>query len=186
MAEEKQILCTLSRAVDLIAFGALDMSERHCFANQAEQEKAAESLKSSIVRRVIHVFEPSVYGNGWKEIKNLDNSMIMDINRSSIGCNNEMHLNVGVLYDEVIKCYPSIVNSDSGLNSYTTPYLDIIKEVIQQEHINNENQSKATSLASTFHNKLKLYGLPDSDKLATAMATIVRLPESQNRHKKKG
>lgn len=88
MTEEKQKLCTLSQAVDLIAFGTLDVNDKHCFAHQEEQEKAIEKLKYSITRHRIHVFKPNVYGNGWEEVKNLDGSMIIDINRGCIGCSN--------------------------------------------------------------------------------------------------
>lgn len=73
-------------------------------------------------------------------------------------------------------------------SGYTTPYLEMMQEVIREEEITRENQGKKESLAASFEKKLDDHKLTrPSQKLADAMATLVRLPESQQgRAKTKG
>ena len=71
---------------------------------------------------------------------------------------------------------------------YTTPYLEMMQEVIRELAISRENQEKKEAIAALFEKKLNDHHLtPPSQKLADAMATLVRLPESQQgRAKRKG
>ena len=73
-------------------------------------------------------------------------------------------------------------------SGYTTPYLEMMKEVIRELEISRENQGKKEAIAAVFEKKLNDHKLtPPSQKLADAMATLVRLPESQQgRAKRKG
>lgn len=84
---------------------------------------------------------------------------------------------------EIIKNFPSnkvAVNGIETTNDYTTPYLEIMKCVIKQENINAKNQSKIEYLKDIIRQKMQEFGLPRSQKLCESMATIIRLPESQN------
>jgi hypothetical protein len=56
---------------------------------------------------------------------------------------------------------------------YTTPYLELMKQAIVENKITNGNQVKVVSLKAWFIDK----GV--SERLAGAMATIVRHPESK-------
>ncbi|MBY0272836.1 MAG: hypothetical protein K2X02_05440 [Alphaproteobacteria bacterium] len=73
-------------------------------------------------------------------------------------------------------------------SGYTTPYLEMMLEVIRELGISRENQVKKEAVAASFAKKLIDHKLtPPSQKLADAMATLVRLPESQQgRAKRKG
>lgn len=63
---------------------------------------------------------------------------------------------------------------------YTTPYLEMMQEVIKELEISKENQGKKEAIAALFAKKLADHKLtPPSQKLADTMATLVRLPESQ-------
>jgi len=73
-------------------------------------------------------------------------------------------------------------------SEYTTPYLEMMREVIRELKITRENQEKKEAIAAVFAKKLIDHkATPFSQKLADTMATLVRLPESQQgRAKRKG
>jgi len=73
-------------------------------------------------------------------------------------------------------------------SAYTTPYLEMMREVIRELDILRENQGKKEAIVALLAKKLADHKLtPPSQKLADAMATLVRLPESQQgRAKRKG
>ena len=64
----------------------------------------------------------------------------------------------------------------------------MMREVIRELEISRENQGKKEAIAAVFEKKLADHkATPPSQKLADAMATLVRLPESQQgRTKTKG
>ncbi len=99
----------------------------------------------------------------------------------------------GIAYHPVMDEY--LLDSDikpeaSSLMSsgYTTPYLEMMLEVISELEISKENQGKKEAIAALFAKKLADHkATPQSQKLADAMATLVRMPESQQgRAKPKG
>lgn len=73
-------------------------------------------------------------------------------------------------------------------SGYTTPYLQIMQDAIRELELSKENQGKKEAIAALFEKKLANHkATPASQKLADAMATLVRLPESQQgRAKRKG
>ncbi len=92
-------------------------------------------------------------------------------------------------YHPVLDEYLLNLHTEPAISSgYTTPYLDMMKEVIRELEISRENQEKKEAIAAVFEKKLNDHKLtPPSQKLADAMATLVRLPESQQgRAKRKG
>jgi hypothetical protein len=95
----------------------------------------------------------------------------------------------GVCYhpmlDEFVLAFDATPAISSG---YTTPYLEMMLEVIRELEISRENQGKKEAIAALFAKKLMDHKItPPSQKLADAMATLVRLPESQQgRAKRKG
>ena len=79
--------------------------------------------------------------------------------------------------DELLLDFPATPTVSSG---YTTPYLEMMLEVISALGISKENQVKKEAVTALFAKKLIDHKLtPPSQKLADAMATLVRLPESQ-------
>ena len=61
---------------------------------------------------------------------------------------------------------------------YTTPYLDLMQAAIAQFGITPENQGKKDCLMDWFLEQ-QVEGEPVSNKLADAMATLIRLPSAQ-------
>lgn len=62
---------------------------------------------------------------------------------------------------------------------YTTPYLEIALEVIEEMQITNDNQLMAKNLTKIFIQKLEQQNLPTSHRIASVLTTIIRLPKSQ-------
>lgn len=92
-------------------------------------------------------------------------------------------------YHPVLNEYLLTLGTTPTISSgYTTPYLEMMLEVIRELGISRENQVKKEAVATEFAKKLIDHKLtPPSQKLADAMATLVRLPESQQgRAKPKG
>jgi len=87
--------------------------------------------------------------------------------------------------DELLLASDETPTISSG---YTTPYLEMMREAIRELEITRENQGKKEAIAALFEEKLAYHKTtPLSQKLADAMATLVRLPESQQgRAKRKG
>lgn len=62
---------------------------------------------------------------------------------------------------------------------YTTPHMEIMFEVIEENNLSHTNQGNVESLKAHILEKLKKRGLRESGKIAEAMSTIIRLPEAQ-------
>ncbi len=84
--------------------------------------------------------------------------------------------------------YARKITDEMMSSVYTTPYLEMMQEVIREFEISIENQGKKEAIAAVFEKKLKDHKLTrPSQKLADAMATLVHMPESQQgRAKTKG
>ncbi len=95
----------------------------------------------------------------------------------------------GIDYHPVLDAYLLTLDTTPEISSgYTTPYLEMMREVIRELEISKENQGKKEAISAIFEKKLADHKMtPSSQKLADAMATLVRLPESQQgRAKRKG
>jgi hypothetical protein len=95
----------------------------------------------------------------------------------------------GIGYHPILDEYLLTLNTTPTISSeYMTPYLEMMREVIKELDISKENQGKKEAIAALFETKLRVHkSTPVSQKLADAMATLVRLPESQHgRAKRKG
>ena len=95
----------------------------------------------------------------------------------------------GIDYHPVLDEYLLTLDTPPVISSeYSTPYLEMMGEVIRELEISRENQGKKEAIAAVFEKKLMDNKItPPSQKLADAMATLVRLPESQQgRAKRKG
>lgn len=96
----------------------------------------------------------------------------------------------GIYYHPVLDEYffNSKIVEPLNPSGYTTPYLQMMQEVINELEISKENQGKKEAISAFFAKKLNDHKVtPPSQKLADAMATLVRLPESQQgRARRKG
>jgi hypothetical protein len=62
--------------------------------------------------------------------------------------------------------------------AYTTPYLELMQEAIEHFGLSDARQEKKDSLYEWFLNK-EVEGMPISNNLADAMATLIRQPGAQ-------
>mgnify|MGYP000285681724 CR=1 FL=1 len=75
---------------------------------------------------------------------------------------------------------PEVVSPSAGADAmpYTTPYLDLMRAAIARFGITPEAQGKKECLVDWFLEQ-QIEGEPVSNKLADAMATLIRLPSAQ-------
>lgn len=64
-------------------------------------------------------------------------------------------------------------------NNYTTPYLTLINTMLQKGYVTEEEQPLADNLKEDIKKEAKKAGVEISDRLASSMATILRLPNMQ-------
>jgi hypothetical protein len=121
------------------------------------------------------------------EIKNIPQDVSLNAGANNITINLIRYVDVEIDFAELQRAFPDNAASATRpeIGSYTTPYINVMLEVIQEEKLSPENQGKAEYLATVIREKLEKLGVRASDKLSTAMATIIRLPESQEPWKKK-
>jgi hypothetical protein len=75
---------------------------------------------------------------------------------------------------------PEVARPADGVEAppYTTPYLELMQSAIAHFGISPGNQSKKECLMDWFLEQ-QIEGEPVSNKLADAMATLIRLPSAQ-------
>ena len=78
-----------------------------------------------------------------------------------------------------------ICENKKNTDGYTTQYIDIMRQVIDEENISNDNQGKKDALTAVIAKKMECRDLPPSKNLAKSMATLIRQPESQKGKRKK-
>lgn len=110
-------------------------------------------------------------------------SLDVENNRICID-NNPLFCDILIDFSELVSVFPgNIKNQPDG---YKSKYMLLMEDVINQEGITDKNQSKQEYLRDIIANKMKEKGLPESNKLADAMATLIRQPWSQKGRNKKG
>ncbi|MDW2974441.1 MAG: hypothetical protein R8M70_00055 [Alphaproteobacteria bacterium] len=95
-----------------------------------------------------------------------------------------IYTNICIDFTKLLSVFPGINRKQK--NTYKSDYMQLMDEVINQEHITNKNQSKKTVLKDIIIQKMKEKKMRPSDKLAGAMATLIRQPSSQGGRNKKG
>ena len=90
------------------------------------------------------------------------------------------------LVDELKKIFPQkrlkkqkIKSINNTLREYTTPYLDIIDELISEKFYKNPKLLVKKQLSFIISEKMKEKGVPKSNNIAEVMATILRPVELQ-------
>lgn len=95
-----------------------------------------------------------------------------------------IYTNIRIDFTKLLSVFPGINRKQK--NTYKSDYMQLMDEVINQEHITDKNQSKKTVLKGIIIQKMKEKKMRPSDKLADAMATLIRQPSSQGGRNKKG
>lgn len=109
----------------------------------------------------------------------------LDIQNNRILLNGQaIYANIRIDFMKLLSIFPG--SNRKQKNTYKSAYMQLMDEVINQEHITDKNQSKKTVLKDIIIQKMKEKKMRPSDKLADAMATLIRQPSSQGGRNKKG
>lgn len=122
-----------------------------------------------------------------QEITNFSDQTYLYPEENSLEINDIIYRNVHILSDILKQQFPPFTTrTTEGINGYTTPYIEIMLETIREEGLSPENQSKKDVLTDIIVKKMADRSLKESVNLASAMATLIRMPESQNGRTRKG
>lgn len=190
--------CSLFEAVSYIAFGTtIRKTTRFYKENKDKMDQAESDLLLSIQIGNVKAYGTTKNGKtvkidtfGEVSLNIYDNTWKSVFVSADADEYHQTYTDVCVDFDDLKRDFSNkTVKNDTTNNytktGYTTPYIDIIFSVINEQNISNEYQSKADTLKSFIKTEMKNRGLPESDKLAGAIATIIRLPESQKGKAKK-
>ena len=206
MHSKKEKLVSLQDAVSLICSGRTysELTVEYLDAHEEDLKKASKKLILGIAAQKIRVFghkrmvpmekgeqiwiAEHPYKTKGEQIFGLGRNMQLRLTSNAIQHGYYAYYNVTVCLDDLKKQFSiiSMVDELPMSNNYTTPYLALMFEVIQEEGISVENQSKKELLTDCFAKKMSQRGLRPSANLAKAMATLIRLPGSQNGRNRKG
>lgn len=191
-------LCSLFEAVSYIAFGT---TERKTSRFYKENEEKIEQAKSDLLLS-IQIGNVKAYGTnkngkpvkidayGDVELSIYDNVWCSTFVTADADEHYLTYVDVCVDFDDLKKDFGNKTTKDDKTDirtktGYTTPYIDIIFSVINSQNISQEYQGKVEHLKDVIKTEMRNRELPKSDNLAGAIATIIRLPESQKGKAKK-
>ncbi|MDR2933786.1 MAG: hypothetical protein LBU68_00700 [Rickettsiales bacterium] len=207
--------CTLLQACEWIAFDWKPMSEMYENAIgrvrpmfdvilKREYDQSIERAKNLLLvalyqGKIIPKYNDFMWSSIENKILNNDDMQII-LNGNDLCTSNSLFfperrkgkasdicIPVKINFEELQKFFPSkkkIVPNESL--SYTTPYLEIMNEIIAEFKITQDNQLLKKQLIDPIKEKMVNKNLPKSDNLANVMATLIRLPDMQNGRAKKG
>lgn len=214
MNKQKQECCTLQDAVNWIWVGkdTQKLTIQYIDEHRAEQVKACKYLVLGIASGKIRIFgqkdirakhgqlityEEADYlaQHHWsyglekeKQITGLGENIRLGLPDNAIQAGTDFYFNIKVCCEDLIKNFPH--NSSDKLsandNFYQSEYMQMMIDVIKSEGITETNPLKTEVLTQIFAKKMAQAGLPKSDKLASAMATLVRPAKAQGGRNKKG
>ncbi len=175
---------------------ALDFKAEHATSQNLMQEKLGRLIPSrfshallrpDLYEKNLSLVKAAILGGAFELIHlDRDNWLNSSLNPKK---GLEWAKKKGIDYHPVLDEYLLTLDKEPVISSgYTTPYLEMMLEVIREFEITKENQGKKEAIAASFAKKLMDHKLtPTSQRLADSMATLVRLPESQQgRAKSKG
>lgn len=120
-----------------------------------------------------------------QQITNIPNTVKLDIGKNTIQINNTTYTDIYIPFQDLKREFHSR-HSTTAFNAiekrYSTPYMEIMVEVINELKITDTNQPLKKILTDVIIQKMTEHGLRPSQSLAEYMATIIRLPESQKGH----
>lgn len=120
-----------------------------------------------------------------QQITNIPNTVKLDIGKNTIQINDTTYTDIYIPFQDLKREFHSR-HSTTAFNAiekrYSTPYMEIMVEVINELKITDTNQPLKKILTDVIIQKMTERGLRPSQSLAEYMATIIRLPESQKGH----
>lgn len=191
----KRTYCSLQEAIVWIAFRGEKLTTEEWIKRSDELEPATEMLLKAIQIEAIHATGINST-NGKRTPVTIAPPSIIDYNTNSITYEEDIYYagelcmpiftEVEVLIENLKDGFPPKHPIKTANDEYTTPYLEIAKKIIKQEHISDTNQGKKELLVAEIEKEMELQGLPKSKSMADKIATIIRKPESQKGGWKKG
>lgn len=119
------------------------------------------------------------------QIKNITSNLNLDLHNNTLNVNGIEYADVYIPFKELRTAFHN-THAETAFNAiesrYSTPYMEIMAEVINEFKITNTNQPLKKILTDAIMKKMNEYGLRPSQSLAEYMATVIRLPESQKGH----
>ena len=190
--------CSLFEAVSYIAFGTTRRKTTRCYKeNEEKMDQAKLDLLLSIQIGNVKAYGTNKNGKtvkidtfGEVSLNIYDNTWKSVFVSADADEYYQTYTDVCIDFDDLKRDFGDKSVKDDTTNNYTktgytTPYIDIIFSVINSQNISNEYQGKVEHLKDSIKSEMRERGLPESDKLAGAIATIIRLPESQKGKAKK-
>lgn len=120
-----------------------------------------------------------------QQITNIPNTVKLDIGQNTIQINDTTYTDIYIPFRDLKHAFcPTYAETAFNAieNRYSTPYMEIMVEVINELKITDTNQPLKKILTDVIIQKMTEHGLRPSQSLAEYMATIIRLPESQKGH----
>lgn len=120
-----------------------------------------------------------------QQITNIPNTVRLDIEKNTIQINDTTYTDIYIPFRDLKHAFCPTY-AETAFNAiekrYSTPYMEIMVEVINELKITETNQPLKKILTDVIIQKMTEHGLRPSQSLAEYMATIIRLPESQKGH----
>lgn len=207
--------CTLRQACEWIAFAwepmkqAYEEYSEHIrptdskspeFQEYEQQiKKASRALRIALIQKQLKIVGVRLHTSGSfrplgsfqisfnPESIDFMDDYTFDINNNNIlNTQNEIVAQyVDIKFDELKSVFSHREPKKQTKDVYKSTYMLIMEEIIQEENISDKNQSKKEVLKDIVIHKMKQYKVPESTKLADAIATIIRQPNSQKGRRKK-
>lgn len=213
MTQKNDKFCTLQEAVNWILVGnnTEKLTIQYIDEHREEYKKASKYLILGIASGKVRIFgrkdirvkpgqlvtpEEAEYlaKNHWsyglekeKQIKGLGETIQLGLPDNAIMSGTDFYLNIKVSWDDLITNFPHnpLVDTDDN-DFYQSEYMQIMIDVIKTEGITESNPFKTEVLTKIFADRIAQAGLPKSDKLSSAMATLVRPAKAQGGRKNMG
>ena len=120
-----------------------------------------------------------------QQITNIPNTVKLNIGKNTIQINDTTYTDIYIPFRNLKHAFCPAY-AETAFNAiekrYSTPYMEIMVEVINELKITDTNQPLKKILTDVIIQKMTEHGLRPSQSLAEYMATIIRLPESQKGH----
>lgn len=210
MGIKNQEYCTLSEALHWIAYKAEseDLSAEFLFMHQDKLKTAEQKFKFYVSQRKLEIlaqkkikptgyaaFMPTIQARmpsellePEKTLEFMEDRVWLDTATNSIIYKNNTYKNIKVSCGDLLKIYPdkkqALINDDNDF--YKSDYMQLMIDVIIQHGINEENPLKVEALKQIITDEMRNRHLPESNKLASAMATLIRPLNAQGGRKKMG
>lgn len=191
----KRTYCSIQEAVVWIAFRGEKLTTEEWLKRSDELEPATETLLEAIKIGAIHATGINSR-SGKRTSVTIAPPSIIEYSTNSITYEDDFYYagelgmpiftEVEILIENLKDGFPPKHPIKTANDEYTTPYLEIAKKIIKQEHISDTNQGKKEFLVAEIEKEMELRGLPKSKSMATKIATMIRKPESQKGGWKKG